>query len=535
MNGYSMFTSLRSSIVRMGAFLVALLAGCGVQQLQDVRSYEQCTARNLGKEVNSASDDYAASPNGSRLFLTSNRPTIEGYIQGDDIWFTDAEVGNRSEALNFGGTINTVRDEGATYFVPGGSTVFFTQCWTEDGAGDGDIYTASIDAAGKWQSLRNLGEPLNTKYWESHATLSPDGEELYFSSDRPGGMGGADIWVSKRLRNGKWGPPKNLGAPVNTSSDEKAPFMYLDGDSLFFAGNGHPGLGGYDIFVSVRDGKKGWKTPVNIGRPFNSSSDDMFFRVSAEEDTVFISSRRPEGLGGFDVYAVVPNPFRNPERYTFYLALTVRDSVRSRNVPDAKIVLESQGEAPQTVLSDSQGKHRRRTSPGKRYKINVSAQGYEENSRSVAVPSSMYSREHAVRVYLDPIAQETPPVAEETRPDVPTVLFEFDRSDILPDFAAELDALYGDMLAKLVQGKLEFEVQLDAHTDDTGSEEYNIGLSRRRGAAVSRYLTRKGVPRSSIVMNAYGKSRPAVSNETDDGRRLNRRVEIRIISGGPPQ
>jgi hypothetical protein len=272
-----MTTMTRASISIVLACIVFLAAGCGTGALKDPVTHEGAILRNLGNQVNSASDDFAPALLSNRLFFTSNRPTVEGYIQGDDFWFADLDNGLWSSALNAGGAINSSRDEGAPFFTADGSMVYYTQCWSVDGLGDADIYSATLDAQGKWQKVQNLGENVNTKYWDSNPCVSEDGEELYFSSDRPGGRGGADIWVCKRLRNGKWGPAKNLGAPVNTSDDEKTPYLNPAGTELFFSSNGHRGMGGYDLFQSVRDAKKGWQAPAtsavrSIPRPTNCSS-----------------------------------------------------------------------------------------------------------------------------------------------------------------------------------------------------------------------------------------------------------------------
>ncbi|MDH7514966.1 MAG: OmpA family protein [Bacteroidota bacterium] len=526
---------MNSNRVTLGAVLffailaAGIVSGCASSLKREMLSCEECAVNNLGPQVNSPYDDYAPAPIGNRLYFTSNRPTVEGYIQGDDIWFSDIEAGAYTPALNFGGTINSTNDEGAVHFTPDGGTVFFTRCWREDGKGDADIYTAAVEAPADWQKLKNLGDGVNTKYWDSHVSLSPDGNELYFASDRPGGHGGTDIWVSRRLRSGAWGPAKNLGPTINTSGDEKSPFMHISGDSLFFASNGHSGLGGFDIFVSVRDAKRGWKPPVNIGRPFNSAGDDLFFRVTGSEDTVLLASNRNGGYGGLDLYAVTKHMFKNPARHTWYLLITVRDTVNKRTVSSARLVIAPEGEVPDTLRSGGDGRVRIATNPNRRYRVSVSAPNYLETAQAVKVPQ-MDPGEYRVSVVLQPVKTDTPRVEGKKPAEVPTVYFEFDKADVRPEYARQLDRLFEDVLKKLIAGNVDFEVQLDAHTDDYGTEEYNIALSRRRGEAVSKYLSSKGVPRSVIVMNAYGETRPVAPNDTEEGRQLNRRVEVFVRS-----
>ncbi|MBL0175356.1 MAG: PD40 domain-containing protein [Ignavibacteria bacterium] len=512
-------------------FLAFAAAGCGTGALKDVRSYDTAVLRNLGSEVNSTYDDFASSLLDNRLYFTSNRPTAEGYIQGDDFWFADLERGQWSQALNYGGTVNTPRDEGAPFVSADGGTIIYTQCWNEDGLGDADIYTASLDAQGKWQRIQNLGELVNTKYWDSNPTISTDGEEMFFSSDRPGGFGGTDLWVSKRLRNGKWGTAKNLGPGVNTSDDEKGPYLSPAGTELYFSSTGHPGLGGHDLFVSVRDTKKGWLPPTNIGRPFNSSADDLFFRVSALEDTVYITSNRDGGLGGYDLYAIGPNPFKDTARYTFYVSLSVTDTLTRSGIGGARVRIAREDGSVDSTITDKKGILRFRTKLGQKYTFDVSAKNYLPASKSATVPMSLSTREYRVRVGLPPILPEAPKA--ETKPDHPIVYFEFDKADISDEYATDLAAWYASALQKLVEAKIDFDLELNAHTDDVGTVEYNTALSRRRGAAVSKALSGMGVPRANISVNAYGETKPVDENESEEGRKHNRRVELLLLSEPP--
>ena len=228
-----------------------LLSACGGIPAGQLMDHDGVVAENLGEEVNSETDDYAMFLHSDRLYFTSDRPTAEGYIQGDDLWFTDRDRVAWSRSLNYGGKVNTQRDEGAPFITADGEWIYFVMCDTEDGLGDCDIYAARMDFNGKWQEIRNLGDKVNSKYWDSQPFLSPDGEYLYFSSDRPGGEGGCDIWRSKRLRSGRWGTPRNLGEVVNSGGDEKAPTIAPNGEDLFFTSDGHPGLGGYDLYQAA--------------------------------------------------------------------------------------------------------------------------------------------------------------------------------------------------------------------------------------------------------------------------------------------
>ncbi len=513
--------------------LLIVLTACGGLPPELVVDHDGVVAENLGEAVNSSYDDFGMYLYMDRMYFTTNRPTHEGYIQGDDFWFSDREPTGWSRALNYGAKINTQRDEGSPYIGTDGEYVFFVQCWTEDGLGDCDLYSARMDYNGKWQEITNLGNRVNSKNWDSQPYISPDGEYLYFASDRSGGYGGTDIWRSKRLRSGRWGTPKNLGPEINTSGDEKAPMIAPNGVDLYFSSNGHPGLGGFDLFRSSILQRENWSPPKNVGKPFNSAADELFWRLTAREDTVFIASSRDGGMGGLDLYAVWPNPFKDSTRYIYYVKGVVYDTITKMGISKARIrVTPSQG-APFTIETNSNGRYQFRTELSRSYEMTASATGYEEVAANIAVPSFLYYNEFRKSFGLPPIA----PVASTDegdgtggRPaaDLIVSYFEFDKSDVLPEYKEELRDLFETDLKPLMDAGTVFTVTLDAHTDDRGTEEYNFSLSRKRGAAVSKYLRDLGVPLEAIKVNAYGEARPASPGDSDEARSLNRRVELRI-------
>jgi outer membrane protein OmpA-like peptidoglycan-associated protein len=517
------------TILLIAAFSV-LFTACGGIAPDLLIDHDGVVAENLGEAVNSSHDDFAMFLYQDRMYFTTNRPTYEGYIQGDDFWFSDREGNGWSKALNYGGKINTPKDEGAPFISSDGEFVYFVQCWTEDGLGDCDIYSARMDYNGKWQEITNLGDKINSKNWDSQPYISPDGEYLYFASDRNGGFGGTDIWRSKRLRSGRWAEPKNLGSEINSSGDEKAPMLAPNGIDLYFCSNGHPGLGGHDLFSSSNLKGDKWSPARNVGKPFNSTADDMFWRLTAREDTVFISSSRKGGEGGLDLYAVWPNPFKDSTRYIYYVRGVVYDTITKMGISNARIRVQPLKESAFTVETNSSGRFQFRTDLMKEYEMAVAATGYESASVSFTIPTFLYSNEYRKSVGLAPLAAiktEAEPVDTQSA-DMTVSYFEFDKSDVLPAYREELKDLFDREIKQMIEAGTLFTVTLDAHTDDRGTEEYNINLSRRRGAAVSKFLRDLGVPLEAIRVNSYGESRPAAGNSTDEARSLNRRVELRL-------
>lgn len=507
-----------------------IVTACGGLSPQNVIDHDGVVAENLGEEVNSAHDDYAMMMFRDRLLYTSNRPTVEGNIQGDDFWFTDRETSTWTKSLNYGGTINTPRDEGAPYITSDGEWIYFVQCDTEDGLGDCDIYAARMDYNGKWQEIRNLGEGINSKYWDSQPYLSPDGEYLYFASDRPDGMGGTDIWRSKRLRSGRWGKPENLGLEINTGGDEKAPTIAPNGQDLYFCSNGHSGLGGHDLFRSTNTERNKWTPVMNIGRPFNTREDDMFFRLTPQEDTVFVASSRSGGEGKLDLYAVWPNPFKDSTRYMYYVKGVIYDTTTEMGISNARIRVEPDAGASFTVTANRNGRYEFRTELNRRYTMTASAEGYESARVELEVPASLYYNEYRKSIGLVPlfVVKQEDVKDDVTPPDLVVAYFEFDESDVLPEYRTQLNELFTTKIQPLIEGNQEFTITLDAHTDDRGTEEYNYNLSRRRGSAVSRVLRDLGVPLDAIRINAFGETRPAEEGQTEEAWSLNRRVKVWI-------
>lgn len=523
----------RTLVSRIFILLITTVAfsACGGLSPDLITEHDGVVAENLGEQVNSPYDDYAMFLYRDRLYFTTNRPTHEGYIHGDDLWFSDREADGWSQSLNFGAKLNTPQDEGSPYITSDGEYVYFVQCWTEDGLGDCDLYMARMDYNGKWQEITNLGDRINSKYWDSQPYLSPDGEYLYFASDRPGGHGGSDIWRSKRLRSGRWGEARNLGPEINTSGDEKAPMLAPNGVDLYFSSTGHPGLGGYDLFRSTNVKGETWSLARNVGKPFNSSADDIFWRLTAREDTVIIASSRGGGYGALDMYAVWPNPFKDSTRYIYHVRGMVYDSITEMGIPDAHVRVEPAQGSAFTLKANHNGRYEFRTELARSYRIATSVEGYEPAEKQFTVPDYLYYNEYRQSLPLTPLGFKRE-AEEKPSGDIPSEIvvsyFAFDKSVLQTEYQEELKTYYKEKIAPLQEADTEFTITLNAHTDDRGTEDYNINLSRRRGAAVSKFLRDLGVPLEVIRINAYGESRPASLGDSKESHAMNRRVELEL-------
>ena len=254
---------------------------------------------HLGKAVNSKDDEYVnmVSFDGLQLLFTRKMPVGNGY-QKEFLYvsYWDGEQWSDPQPLAFAGFPEYV-DQGAAYVSADGKKLYLTGCgWSRDSSCD--LYVSEW-TGNQWSVPRILPETINTKSWESQPCVSSDGKELYFVSRR---SGNADLYCALRNADGTWGEPRNLGDVVNTKGNEMAPFLHPDGHTLYFSSDKHVGMGGFDLFMSRRGEDGGWQTPVNLGFPINTSGDEINFFVAADGKTAFISSMREGGRGGYDMY-----------------------------------------------------------------------------------------------------------------------------------------------------------------------------------------------------------------------------------------
>lgn len=269
----------------------------------------QALSRSLNEAVNTSGNEFAPviSADGDLLYFTSDRPGGKG---GQDIWFSRRKGAAWTEAENLS-ELNTPGDEGLDSFSADATKLYFTTT-RKGGMGKNDIYVATRTAKG-WSEPENMGPPINTKYNDANASVSADGKKLFFVSDRPGGIGGYDIWMSRLGPNGKWAVPVNLGETINTDGWEGNVFIAPDGQTLYFSSNGHGGFGGADVFRSIlRDGK--WSRPENMGEKINTTGNDTYFTIPGSGDLAYMSTSLAGGAGGADIVAVpLPMVFK-PKR-----------------------------------------------------------------------------------------------------------------------------------------------------------------------------------------------------------------------------
>ncbi|MCB2204388.1 OmpA family protein [bacterium] len=465
------------------------------------------TVRSLGGDFNSSDDDFAPLllGTGKVLYFTSNRngdQDIYSAVMGQTDW---------EQIQAAGPVLNSSGDEGGTTITPDGRWMVFTACDRADGVGDCDLYIAEY-IGGSWRNISNLGRNVNSSSWDSQPSLSPDGLLLFFSSERPGGQGGTDIWMCSRTYGGDFGKAVNLPATINTSGDEVAPYIAADNQTLYFSSDMQPGIGGLDIY-RTRKSQRGWSEPQHIGTPINSEYDDYFCSLRLNSDDLYFASDRPGGSGGLDVYLAVPNPLP-PSGVTTVMG-RVTDSRNDAPVGAALTVRDIEtNEVLSTFYSDEvNGDYIVVLQPGKSYVITAEAPGYLFYSDRFDVPAESMNK-----MVRKDIAM--------TRDIVRLlVYFDFDKATLQPASYVDLDRA-----ADWLKGNPTVKVELAGHTDNVGSREYNKKLSHDRAQAVREYLVKKGISPARLTANGYGMEQPVAENDTDEGRALNRRVEFRVTS-----
>jgi outer membrane protein OmpA-like peptidoglycan-associated protein/tetratricopeptide (TPR) repeat protein len=376
---------------------VKATAEFGAKALMNPVPYEP---KNLGTGINTPLSDYFPGVTADEQTLIFTR-LLNG--RNEDFYISHkGEDGNWLPAQNMGAPINTERNEGTISLSSDGQYVFFTACNREGGAGSCDIYFSALDGD-RWKEPRNLGFPVNTTSWESQPTVSFDGKTIYFASNRPGGYGDMDIWFST-YNKGRWSAPQNMGPEINTSGYEQAPLIAKDDQTLYFNSDGHTGMGGMDLFISRKKPDGRWGKAENLGYPINTRHDEVCMAMSANGEMAYIATEREGGKGGLDIYGFNLYKEARPAK-TGYLKGIVFDSktlqkLRARfeliDLATGKPVIES-------VSNRVTGEFLVCLQGNKNYALNVSAEGYLFHSENFALKEQPAVEPHILNIPLHPI------------------------------------------------------------------------------------------------------------------------------------
>lgn len=473
---------------------------------------------NLGKAINSKEDDYFPFLTNDQLSLYYTRKTGTA---DEDLLYSEW----RNESWKKGEKIKattTDTPEGMPTLVRNGRQLFFTACSRESVAGPCDIWEAVVDAD-HIERINPLQNPLNSEYWESQAAVSCDGRQLFFASNRPGGLGGTDLYMSERLPGGNWGPPVNLGAPVNTPEDEEAPFISNDGQTLYFSSTGHLGLGEQDIFMAWWDERlQRWSTPINLGPPVNGPHRELGFYLSANGKMGFFASNRPGGEGGMDIYRFELDEKLFGEPITFVEGV-VKDSVLLSPIA---ATVQINGRAP--VITDEEGRFFLCAGADEMLDLRLAVDTYRPYHNQFAIPHWENRTSFPLEVLLRPQHSFLADIEEEENNRPPrekpaeflvrhSILFDFDSAELTQPEIERMIALVASLEGRNIQ-----RVEIVGFSDDIGAQTYNLQLSEDRAKHVAVFLLNRAIDVDDIHIEGKG------TVQNDRPREENRRVEIKI-------
>lgn len=488
---------------------------------------------NVGSGINTSNYEYfpAITADGNTFMFTRNVRLGEGVDspQQEDFFISKKVNGIWQTAIPIS-SVNTNGNEGAPTLSADGQYMFFASCMEQDGSygsserrgyGSCDIFY-SQKLNGKWTKPQNVGPVINTRNWETQPSFSSDGKTLYFIRGQVTreGIKNPDIYSSTIGDDGKFGEPIKLSDNVNTPESEESVFIHPDNQTLYFSSEGHPGMGGIDIYLSKRQADGSWGKAINLGYPINTFSNENSLLIDGSGAIAYFASEREGGFGGLDIYQFeMPESIR-PEKITFVKGHTFNANTKAPIDAQFELIdLETQ----QTVTkaySNNAGEFLVTLTANHNYLVNVSKNGFLFYSDNFSMKNTItdYNKPYNLEIPLQPI--DTGII------ELKNVFFDVNKWDLKPSSFAELDKVVA-----FLKSNSNLKIEFGGHTDNTGDKLFNKTLSENRAKAVYNYVLQKGANvATKLSYKGYGDTKPKVANDTPENKAKNRRTELKIIS-----
>jgi len=488
---------------------------------------------NVGEGINTAEYEYfpALTADGNTFLFTRNIREGEGVTAPrQEDFYVSKKVNGVWQTANPISSVNTPGNEGAPSLSADGEIMFFASCMemTGDygsserkGYGSCDIFYAQ-KINGKWTKPRNAGSTINTKNWETQPSFSSDGKTLYFVRGMVArdGIKNPDIYYSVIGDDGKFSEPVRLSDNINTPMGEESVFIHPDNQTLYFSSEGHPGMGGLDIFMSKKQADGSWGKAVNLGYPINTAVDENSLLVDANGKLAYFASEREGGFGGLDIYQFeLPESVR-PEKITYVKGLTY--NAKSKAPVEAVIELidlETQ-QSVTSAYSNGSGEFLVTLTSNHNYLVNVSKPGFLFYSDNFSLKDKVadYNKPYKLQIPLQPI--DTGII------ELKNIFFDVNKWDLKAESKAELQKIITFLKANPT-----LKVEFGGHTDNSGDKVFNKTLSNNRAKAIYDYVIEKGsIPATNLSFKGYGDTKPKAPNDTPENKAKNRRTELKVLS-----
>jgi len=482
------------------------------------------------KGVSSQSDEYipSMSPDGEYMFyarvieLPPNKSDlIPKPVYKEKFYFSEKKNGEFDNGKEMPYPFNMNDNEGGCSVTIDNSELYYTVCKTDNNNYlSCDIYYTHKDENGRWIDIEPLENVNNPDTWESMPSISSDGKTLFFISNRPGGVGGYDIYCSKKDDQGSWEKPENLGPQINSKKNERTPFLHTDSQTLYFSSDADdlPGMGRYDIFYSRLQADGSWKKPTNIGYPINSNADDAGFFVSLDGKTGYFSSNKLKGVGGWDVYQFELYKDARPEEMKLVKGdvkeekteKPVNARIEIKNVETKKIT--------QIPVDSLTGKYVIAINTKNDFVLTVKKEDYAYESKLIPAEDTLRSEP------LQEINFEVKPIEVGKSYKLNDIYFGSNSFELNAESQAILDGFI-----EFLNENPRIKIAIHGHTDNVGNDDANMSLSQSRSQSVYTYLTEHGIAATRMSYKGFGETQPVASNDTEAGRAKNRRTEFVIL------